>query len=107
MIMRLPGYHEDLSALHVGCEEPRAYFIPFDKEDAAKSGRRETSSRFSLLSGEWQFRFFARPGLVPEDFPQNGLEAARTVLVPGNLAALRPAGNRPAQLYQRQLSNSV
>lgn len=84
MIMRLPGYHEDLSALHVGCEEPRAYFIPFDKEDAAKSGRRETSSRFSLLSGEWQFRFFARPGLVPEDFPQNGLEAARTVLVPGN-----------------------
>ncbi len=84
MIMRLPGYHEDLSALHVGCEEPRAYFIPFDKEDAAKSGCRETSPRFSLLSGEWQFRFFARPGLVPEDFPQNGLEAAGTVPVPGN-----------------------
>ena len=84
MIVRLPGYHEDLSILHVGCEEPRAYFIPFDDEGVAKGGVRETSARFSLLSGEWQFRFFARPGLVPEDFPQNGLEAAATVTVPGN-----------------------
>lgn len=82
--MQLPGYHEDMSALHVGCEAPRAYFIPFNNEEAAKAGDREASPRFSLLSGEWQFRFFARPGLVPEDFPQNGLKDAVAVPVPGN-----------------------
>ena len=51
-------YHKDNKFLHVGCEAPRAYFIPYSAEASALFGRREMSDRFLSLCGSWNFRFF-------------------------------------------------
>ncbi len=56
--MKTPSYHKSLETLHVGCLEPRAYFIPFSDEKSALSRRRENSQYFISLCGEWDFRFF-------------------------------------------------
>ncbi|MDR1438573.1 MAG: hypothetical protein LBJ10_00720, partial [Clostridiales bacterium] len=66
--MKLPGYHEDPSTLHVGCEPPRAYYVPFESKEAALSGRREDSKRFLPLSGDWRFRYCASPHEVGDAF---------------------------------------
>ncbi len=50
-------YYRQLENLHIGCEEPRAYFVPFDSE-VDSSLEREKSERFFLLNGEWNFNFF-------------------------------------------------
>ncbi len=55
--MTVPVYHKDHNALHVGCEPPRAYFIPFESEDKAGSPRAE-SAFFKTLCGEWAFCYF-------------------------------------------------
>ncbi len=58
MPFHLPDYHCDPSTLHVGCEEPRAYFIPFPSESDAVNENRGQSAFFKSLDGEWAFRFF-------------------------------------------------
>lgn len=50
-------YYRQLQNLHVGCEAPRAYFVPFSDEKSS-SEKREKSSLFTLLNGEWDFAFF-------------------------------------------------
>lgn len=54
--MNTPAYHKDLSTLHIGCEPPGAYFIPFEKEEKA-CGPRQSSAFFKTLCGEWSFNF--------------------------------------------------
>lgn len=50
-------YYRQLENLHVGCEKPRAYFVPFEcGENAALE--REKSALFTSLNGEWDFAFF-------------------------------------------------
>ncbi len=60
-------YPESIEHLHVGCEKPRAYFIPYptkalaakeigSPEEGYASGR-EASPFFRSLNGEWDFRF--------------------------------------------------
>ncbi len=56
--MNIPSYHKDLNSLHIGCEKPRAYFIPYQSEEAALSGKRENSEFFFSLCGEWNFKFY-------------------------------------------------
>ncbi len=51
-------YHRMLEALHVGCEEPRAYFVPFESREKAELSR-ENSAFLTLLNGEWDFAFFS------------------------------------------------
>jgi beta-galactosidase len=63
--LHLPGYHEDPSALHVGCEESRSYYIPYAPEEKAQS------SRLHLLNGDWDFRFYQNPYEI-EDFTAPG-----------------------------------
>ena len=46
------NYHQDPSALHVNCEAPRAYFIPYQSEKTAMSGNRNASHRFLTLCGD-------------------------------------------------------
>ena len=58
MIFGLPNYHCDPAVLHVGCEEPRAYFVPFPSEHDALCGHRGQSAFFKSLDGEWSFRYF-------------------------------------------------
>ncbi len=50
-------YYRMLSSLHVGCEAPRAYFVPFADEKSASTDR-ENSSLLTLLNGQWDFSFF-------------------------------------------------
>ena len=60
-------YHKSLEHLHVGCEKPHAYFIPYQNDAAAKSGNRAASNRFLSLCGEWSFRFYESVNDI-EDF---------------------------------------
>lgn len=49
--------HRSLDVLHVGCEAPHAYFIPYQSAEAAATGNRSCSDRFVSLCGEWSFRY--------------------------------------------------
>ncbi len=52
-------FHKRLDVLHYGCEEPRAYFVPYHSESAAKTDNRAESRFFKTLCGEWDFHFFS------------------------------------------------
>lgn len=63
-------YHELHEALHIGCERPTAYFVPFASQGEA-GGARELSPYFTSLCGEWSFAFFeniARIDIEAPDF---------------------------------------
>lgn len=64
--MDFQNYYQDSSVLHLGCEKPRSYFIPFQSAASAVSGGREHSERFNLLSGNWFFEYFPSTYDVPE-----------------------------------------
>ena len=66
--MAFRAYHKELCALHIGCEKPRSYFVPFSDKASAKAGGRETSARFFGLNGEWSFRFYGSFEDVEENF---------------------------------------
>ncbi len=53
-----PDYFKRQEILHIGCEEPRAYFIPFDDRTDAAAGNRGKSPFFKSLCGEWNFRYY-------------------------------------------------
>lgn len=55
-------YHQSTETLHVGCEAPRAYFIPFSTKYSALNEKRNESVFFQQLSGEWSFRWYASFG---------------------------------------------
>lgn len=59
-------YHKSLHSLHVGCEEPRAYFVPFSDEKTALSANRASSTRFRSLCGDWDFKFCENDSLLPD-----------------------------------------
>lgn len=63
--LKLPNYHEDPQALHIGCEENRSYFMPFAPEETKES------SRVLLLNGDWDFRYYENPFIL-EDFTVPG-----------------------------------
>ncbi|MBO5754864.1 MAG: DUF4981 domain-containing protein, partial [Clostridia bacterium] len=69
-------YHLSLGRLHVGCEKPHAYFIPFDTKAAADTENRDASSRFLSLCGEWDFTFCKSlrdlPDFTAEGYVPNG-----------------------------------
>ena len=73
-------YHKELSSLHVGCEAPRAYYIPYADEQTARTTDREQSARFYNLCGEWDFRFYASFEDLPQQFPAEPLN--ETIPVP-------------------------
>ncbi|MCD8391013.1 MAG: beta-galactosidase, partial [Firmicutes bacterium] len=50
-------YFENLKTLHIGTEEPRAYYIPFSDRSAVSKDRRE-SDRYIDLCGEWKFHYY-------------------------------------------------
>ena len=56
--MKIKAYHKDLKSLHIGCEKPRAYYIPYHSEQAALAGERNDSEYLTNLCGEWNFRFY-------------------------------------------------
>ncbi|MBQ3177327.1 MAG: DUF4981 domain-containing protein [Clostridia bacterium] len=58
MPLNIPDYHTTEQILHVNCEAPRAYFIPYTGKCAALGENRDTSPYFKSLCGVWDFRFF-------------------------------------------------
>lgn len=76
-------YHKSIEHLHVGCDRPRAYFVPYHSDAAAKSGNRAASNRFLSLCGEWSFRYYKSLHDV-EDFtaPSYSSEGADRLSVP-------------------------
>ena len=72
------NYHTSHEHLHVNCEKPRAYFIPYHSEKAALADRRAQSKLFVSLCGEWDFKFYSRPceieDFTAEDFSTCGFD---------------------------------
>ena len=68
------NYHQDPATLHVGCEAPRAYFIPYQDEKSAIKGNRNASTRFVSLCGDWDFTFYKSIRDLP-DFTAEGFVA--------------------------------
>lgn len=66
--MKIKVYHKDLGSLHVGCEKPRAYFVPYQSEEAALTGCRNQSERLLKLCGEWNFKFYKSFEDIEADF---------------------------------------
>ncbi len=71
-------YHKSLDHLHVGCEKPHAYFIPYASDAAALQDNRAESDRFTSLCGDWDFRFYATPEQIPDflapSFTREGMD---------------------------------
>ena len=67
--------HEDPKKLHVGCEAPRAYFIPYESDAAATADLRGESAFFRSLAGEWDFRYCKALADLP-DFRLPGFDRA-------------------------------
>ena len=59
-------YHRSLEHLHVGCEKPHAYFIPYQSDAAADTLNRAASDRFLSLCGEWSFRYYPSLNELPD-----------------------------------------
>ncbi len=51
-------YHQSPATLHVGCEKPRAYFVPYQDEATARTDNRAKSNRFLSLCGDWDFHYY-------------------------------------------------
>ena len=66
------NYHQNQHILHVGCEAPRAYFVPYHDERTARKGNRAASNRLVNLCGDWDFTFYKSirdlPDFTAEDF---------------------------------------
>ncbi len=59
-------YHENPAALHIGCEKPHAYMIPFGSEAGVRSTNRADSDRFVSLCGEWNFHYYDAVWKLPD-----------------------------------------
>ncbi len=67
-------YHKSLEHLHVGCEAPSAYLIPYGNEKSARGANRAGSDRFMSLCGEWSFRYYASVNDI-DDFTDDAYSA--------------------------------
>lgn len=76
------NYHQDPSVLHVGCEAPHAYFIPYQNEVSARKGDRNASHRFVTLCGDWDFAFYPSLRELPELTAEGIADHSRKINVP-------------------------
>lgn len=79
--MRVEKFYENPEILHIGCEENRAYFIPFSDEETALGRIRERSDRFYLLNGDWKFKYYKSVYDCPDDWSTIDFD---TIPVPSN-----------------------
>lgn len=56
--------------IHENTMPPRAYYIPYDNLEKALCGDEEKSEYYTLLNGEWDFKYYARdidcPNVIDE-----------------------------------------
>ena len=74
-------YHEDPQQLHINTLDKHCYFIPFDKEQDPFADR-ESSHRFELLNGQWDFRYYDSIVDMEDDFVD--LPFDKKLTVPSN-----------------------
>ena len=60
----------------------RAYFFSYENETIAKTYQRDRSKNFMLLNGQWNFKYFDNPFLVPEDFYNTEMSEFGKINVP-------------------------
>ncbi|MBE6689585.1 MAG: glycoside hydrolase family 2 [Ruminococcaceae bacterium] len=53
-------YFEDLSLISENRMPPRAHYIPYESLEKALKGDKNTSKYYTLLNGEWDFRYYER-----------------------------------------------
>lgn len=73
---------ENYLHLHENRMAPRAYFFSYDSLQNAQTFQRELSRRFMLLSGQWAFRYFNNPMLVPDEFYSQTMDSWGQITVP-------------------------
>ncbi|NLY69285.1 MAG: DUF4981 domain-containing protein [Clostridiales bacterium] len=90
--MFFPDYYKRLDTLHVNCERPRAYYIPYHTREAAArdssadlSNARSSSAYFKSLCGDWDFKFYSSV-LDVENFTLPGFsrDGMDKIMVPRN-----------------------
>ena len=84
--MLIPRYYEDPHTFDVGTESPRAYYIPAAPGQAAFGSDRGKSRRFTLLNGNWKFRYFSSIYDCTDAFFAEGYDVSAfdTIPVPSN-----------------------
>lgn len=76
---------ENLQLLGKNVERPRAQFIPYCDEHAAKGGRRADTPYYQLLNGEWQFYYADSITEAPQRFYEESVAHSwDTIAVPSN-----------------------
>lgn len=58
--------YEDLSRIHENTLPPRAHYIPYDSLEKALAGKKSDSAYYTLLNGEWDFKYYSRDIDCPE-----------------------------------------
>lgn len=89
----IENYYLSPEYLHIGCEKPAAYFIPFEKGENPEE-QRESSSRFTLLNGIWDFKFYPNVrelDFTAENYPANEI-CPDKMKVPFNWQLIRDKG---------------
>ena len=69
MPLGIENYHKNTETRRINVERERAYYIPYGREDLLHLPR-EYSDRLSLLSGEWDFRFFSSVTELPDSITE-------------------------------------
>ena len=80
--MIVPKHFENLNVLHENTMADRAYYIPSHKRQDDLVEHRERSGRFTLLNGDWDFRYYDSIYDLKEAFYEenSALEPGWTVL---------------------------
>jgi len=75
-------FYENPDILHIGTEKPSSYIIPLDNPNIKN---REDSAYFTLLNGEWDFKYYNSVQYIDEDFVKPGFDKQNfiKVQVPG------------------------
>jgi beta-galactosidase len=79
-------YWENPEILHLNCEQPHAYFIPYESEFKAQKGIRGGSKFFKSLNGSWKFKYHDTFFKVEDGFYHEDYDASawNDLIVPSN-----------------------
>ncbi len=58
--------YENLKFIHENTMPPRAHYIPYDSLEKALAGDKKSSDFYTLLNGEWDFKYYSRDIDCPE-----------------------------------------
>ncbi|MBQ3537238.1 MAG: glycoside hydrolase family 2, partial [Clostridia bacterium] len=64
--------YENLDFIHENTEKPRAHYIPYESLEKALAGNKDSSAYYTLLNGEWDFKYFPRDIDCPKTIEDYG-----------------------------------